>query len=249
MGIFKTFFGSSNMAEPLDFSAFSTDMHSHLIPGIDDGVKSIEESVEMIRGLHDLGFSKLITTPHIMNDIYQNNRDTICKGLDYVREAAAKTGLPVKVDAAAEYLLDDGFQEKLKDNNLLTMGDDHVLIEMSYIMEPVNLNHVIFDIQIAGYKVILAHAERYLFWAGRKERYHELIDRSVYLQLNILSLAGYYGNEVKKNAEWLLENDMYSFIGTDLHNSKYLSALHQFQYQPLVKKLIDKSELFLNNQL
>ncbi|MGM0611933.1 MAG: tyrosine-protein phosphatase [Bacteroidota bacterium] len=249
MNIFKRFFGSSEIDEPFDFSAVVTDMHSHLIPGIDDGVQSLDEALEMIRGLHDLGFSKLITTPHIMNDLYQNDRDSISKGLEYVREAVAKAGIPVKLEAAAEYLLDDGFQEKLKANDLLTMGGGYILVEMSYIMEPVNLNHVIFDIQIAGYKVILAHAERYLFWSGKKERYHELIDRSVYLQLNLLSLTGYYGNEVKKNAEWLLENNMYSFIGTDLHNTKYLSALKHFQQHPQSKKLFEKSGNFYNSQL
>ncbi|MFW6019374.1 MAG: tyrosine-protein phosphatase [Bacteroidales bacterium] len=249
MGIFKTFFGSSSMAEPVDFSAFITDMHSHLIPNIDDGVQSVDESLDMIRGLHDLGFSKLITTPHIMNDLYQNDRENILKGLDKVKEAVEKAGIPIELEAAAEYLLDDGFQEKLKNNDLLTIGNGYVLVEMSYVMEPINLKHLIFDIQIAGYKVILAHAERYLYWYGKKEPYYQLMDRSVYLQLNLLSLAGYYGNDVKKNAQWLLENNMYQFIGTDLHNQSYLAALQDSQYQPLVKKLIDKSEQFLNNQL
>ena len=249
MGIFKRFLGSSELREPKDFSAFTTDMHSHLIPGIDDGVQSWEESLEMIRGLYEMGFSKLITTPHIMNDIYRNTRDDISQGLDQLKEVVEKAGVPVKLDAAAEYLLDDGFPDKLAENDLLTMGDNYVLVELSYIMEPVNLSHIIFDIQVAGYKVIMAHAERYPYWIGKKERFQELLDRSVYIQLNLLSLTGYYGNEVKRNAEWLLDNNMYSFIGTDLHNQKYLSGLKELQYQPRIKKLIEKSEQFYNEIL
>ncbi len=247
--MFGQIFGQNRLREPLDFSDFATDMHSHLIPGIDDGVKSVEESLEMIRGLKDLGFKKLITTPHAMADVYTNSSDIIRSGLQDVRKAVADSGLDVEIEAAAEYLLDDGFRDKLEAGDLLTMGKRHILVEMSYIMEPVNLNHLLFDIQTAGYRIIMAHAERYSFWFNNKERYQQMLDRGIHLQLNLLSLSGYYGKEVKRMALWLLEHDMYSVVGTDLHNEVYLKELQQLQYDPLMKKLMEKSGDFINKEL
>ncbi|MFO8054122.1 MAG: CpsB/CapC family capsule biosynthesis tyrosine phosphatase [Bacteroidales bacterium] len=249
MGLFNKYFGAGKLKEPIDFSPFGVDMHSHLIPGLDDGVKTVEESLEMIRGLHDLGFYKLITTPHIMNDVYTNSPETILPGLEKVRRAVKETGLNVEVFAAAEYLLDDGFMQKLKSDPMMTIGDNILLVEMSYIMEPYKLDHMLFDIQMAGYRIVIAHAERYSFWAHNKKRFQDMIDRSIYLQLNILSLMGYYGKEVQKTAFWLLENDMYSFAGTDLHNGIYLSSLQELQYHPAMKKLQEKSGSFINHTL
>lgn len=249
MSLIKQLFGPRKLKKPMDFSAFGVDMHSHLIPGIDDGVKTLEESLEMIRGLSDLGFKKLITTPHIMSDVYTNSPETILPGLEQVQKAVEDAGIPVQVEAAAEYLLDDGFHDKLQKKELLTMGDNYLLVEMSYVVEPINLKHLLFDIQTAGYRIIMAHAERYSFWFRRYEKYQELRDRSIHLQLNLLSLMGYYGKEVQKTAEWLLENDMYSVIGTDLHNQNYLQVLQQLQYLPALKTLQEKSDAFINQQL
>ncbi len=249
MGLINKLFGPARLEQPLDFSAFGVDMHSHLIPGIDDGVKSVEESLEMIRGLKDMGFTKLISTPHSMADVYINSTQIIRSGLQKVKNAVAAAGLEVEIEAAAEYLMDDRFPEKLENRDLLTMGKNHILVEMSYIKEPVNLNHLLFDIQTAGYKIILAHAERYSFWFERRERYQQMIDRSVHLQLNLLSLSGYYGKDVKRTALWLLENDMYSVVGTDLHNEIYLKELQNLQYDPVLLKLLEKSDNYINKDL
>jgi tyrosine-protein phosphatase YwqE len=250
MGLFHKLFHSGKLREPLDFAPIGVDMHSHLIPGIDDGVQSTEESLEMIRGLKELGFRKLITTPHVMNDTYPNTTEGILQGIENVRKALERAQISnMEVEAAAEYLLDDGFPDKLKSGNLLTIGENYLLVEMSYVFEPVNLNQLIFDIQTAGYRLIMAHAERYGFWSQKKQRYQEMKDRSVLLQLNLLSLTGYYGKEVQKTAMWLLENDMYDVAGTDLHNVNYLRGLHELSQMQVVEELLKKSESFLNHKL
>lgn len=247
--MFKKLLQSTQLKHPLDFKPFEVDMHSHLIPGIDDGVNTVEESLEMIKGLHELGFNKLVTTPHVMGDVYNNSQDTIKQGLDKIRIATERAFIPVDIQAAAEYLLDDTFIKRLNSEKLLTFGKHYILVEMSYLMEPVNLNHILFDIQTAGYRIILAHAERYRFWIRKREKYQQMIDRGVHLQLNLLSLTGYYGKDVQKTAQWLLDNDMYSVIGTDLHNAGYLSELQKLQYHRLMQKLHEKSGNFINKDL
>ncbi|MCF8331806.1 MAG: capsular biosynthesis protein [Bacteroidales bacterium] len=245
----KKLFHPSVLKSPMDFKPFEIDMHSHLIPGIDDGVSTVEESIDMIKGLHGLGFSKLITTPHVMGDVYNNSRETIMKGLDKVRAAVEQAFIPVEIHAAAEYLLDDAFSNRLNSEKLLSFGNNYILVEMSYLMEPINLNHILFDIQTAGYRVILAHAERYRFWSRKHEKYQQMIDRGVHLQLNLLSLTGYYGKDVQKTAEWLLDNQMYSVIGTDLHNAEYLDELQKLQYNKLMHKLHKNAGNFINKNL
>lgn len=250
MGFWEGLFqNKSRHKDPLSFKVLKVDMHSHLIPGIDDGVKTAEESVAMIRGLQDLGFDKLITTPHVMADTYRNTIDTIENGLLMVRKALQDAGISAEIEVAAEYMLDDRFPQLLEKQDLLTIGSNYLLVEMSYFTEPLNLEQLLFDIQTSNYKVILAHPERYSFWYNRKDRYQDMLDRQVYLQLNLLSLAGYYGKDVQKMAEWLLDNDMYSFAGTDLHNDLYLQALKKLQYSPVLKKLMENSEQFLNSTL
>lgn len=250
MGLLHKLFNSGKLKKPLDFSPIKVDMHSHLIPGIDDGVQSMDEALEMIRGLQELGFKKLITTPHVMNDTYVNTPEGINEGLKKLRDAIGQAQInDIEIEAAAEYLLDDGFPDKLKKENLLTIGENYVLVELSYVFEPVNLNQLIFDIQTAGYRVIMAHAERYGFWSRKKMRYQDMKDRSVLLQLNLLSLTGYYGKEVQKTAMWLLENNMYDVVGTDLHNVIYLHGLQELAQMQVIKELLEKSDSLLNNKL
>ena len=141
-----SFFRKKSTAPQVDFSAVATDMHSHLIPGIDDGAKTIEDSIALIKELHALGYKKFITTPHIMSDFYRNTPETILGGLEQVREAIKAENIPVTIDAAAEYYLDDGFIHKLEEEKLLTIGENnHLLFEISYVNAPDNLMEVISE--------------------------------------------------------------------------------------------------------
>ncbi len=223
----------------LDFSLVNCDMHSHLIPGIDDGSKSMEETITLIKELHGLGYKKLITTPHIMSDFYKNTPEIIMSGLEKVREAIKAENIPIEINAAAEYYMDDGFVNKLENEKLLCLKDNYLLFEISYVNAPENMMELIFRMQVLGYKPIMAHPERYPFWFNNVDFYKGLRDQGVLLQLNTNSLAGYYGPEAKKLAEKFIENEMIDLIGTDLHGMKHINALKKARTDKLFGKLIE----------
>lgn len=222
-----------------DFSSIGTDMHSHLIPGIDDGAKTIEDSIELIRFLHSVGYSKLITTPHIMSDYFRNTPETILGGLADVQKAVAEQNIPVTISAAAEYYIDDGFIRKLEEEKLLTFGDNYLLMEVSYINPPDNVREVFFRSQVLGYKPILAHPERYPFWYRNVEEYQRFHDMGVILQLNLNSLSGYYGAEAKKVGEKLIDLNIIGALGTDMHHMKHAMALQKCIKEKYLHKVFE----------
>lgn len=234
--------------EPMSFDVLKADMHSHLIPGIDDGAQTIEDSMEMIRALHEQGFTKLVTTPHVMSDYYRNSPETILGGLETVREAIKEEGLNVEIEAAAEYYLDHDFTEKIGRDPLLTFSGKHVLFELPFLAEPQMLNTVIFDLQTNGYKPVLAHVERYSYWHMQYDRYQELHDKGVILQLNIMSLTGHYAPEVKKISERLIDDGLISLLGTDTHHIRHLPILRHATTSPWFHKLVESGQL-INNKL
>ncbi len=248
---FKSLFKSNPqhlLQEPLDMGALRTDVHSHLIPGIDDGAKTMDESIALIKAMKQMGYRKLITTPHIMNDYYRNNPEIIKSGLENLKKRLVDEKVEMEMEAAAEYMLDDGFLNKLREEPLLTFGNKFLLVEMSYIAEPPNLAQMLFEIQTSGYKIVLAHPERYNYWHNQKQKYTEMYDRGVYLQLNINSLTGWYSLESKKMAEWLIQNKLVSFVGSDLHNQNYLAELEKSRSYTLLKQLMEEGKL-LNSRL
>lgn len=226
-----------------DYSAIGADMHSHLIPGIDDGAKTMEDSLMLIRKLYALGYRKLITTPHIMSDYFKNTPEIIFSGLADLRAAVKKENIEIEINAAAEYYLDDGFVHKLENEKLLTIGENYLLFEVSYINCPDNLKEIIFRMQILGYKPVLAHPERYPFWFNKFDEYREFKELGVLLQINTISLAGYYGNEAKKTAEKLIDNDMVDMAGTDMHHLKHADALLKTGNEKYFKLLLEKNLL------
>lgn len=205
-----------------DLSWLGVDMHSHLLPGIDDGAKTLAESMSYIKALGELGFQKLICTPHIFGALYPNNSQTIWPALQVVKDALHVGEIAIAVSAAAEYMVDERFEIN---DNLMCLSDGYLLIEMSYLNETPNIEQVIFNLQIKGYKVILAHPERYNFYHNDRSRYHRLKDMGCWFQLNLLSVTGYYGKPVKQAAEYLLEKKFYDLAGTDLHHEQHLNVL------------------------
>jgi protein-tyrosine phosphatase len=222
-----------------DFSGVKTDIHSHLIPGIDDGVKSVEESLEMLRAFSTLGYKKIITTPHVMSDYFKNTPDIILSGLGTMREALDKAGIDIQMDAAAEYYLDEYFVQKLKkEKSLLTIKEKYLLFEISYINPPDYLLNVVFDINVAGFTPLLAHPERYNFWYGKLDEYKKIKDAGALFQLNVNSLTGYYGVAAKKTAEVLIDENMIDFIGSDLHGARHMDSLHHVIHEKHFRKLM-----------
>ncbi len=210
----------------MHFEMYRQDMHSHLLPGLDDGAKTLEDSLSLIRQLRALGYTKLITTPHIMSGIHNNDAGTILPALDNLRKAVAEAGIEMELDAAAEYLMDDYF-ESLVDGRepLLTINGQYLLVEFSFVALPMNYRTIFFNLKMAGYEPILAHPERYMYLHGDLDFYHELQEAGVRLQLNILSLYGYYGSRVQKMALQLLEAGLVEFTGTDLHHQRHMDVL------------------------
>jgi tyrosine-protein phosphatase YwqE len=203
-----------------------TDIHSHILPGIDDGAPDIETSVQLIQGLYNAGIRKSIATPHIIGDLYRNTPETINNALAKVKAACTAAKIDMEISAAAEYMLDDYFMELLKSNSpLLTLHKKILLTEISYSTPPDNLDMIAAKIIEAGYKPVLAHPERYFFYHHNYDIYYRLIEMGFYLQVNLLSLTGYYGKSVKKAAKFILEKDLAKFVGTDLHHQRHLAAL------------------------
>jgi tyrosine-protein phosphatase YwqE len=239
----KSLFSSSEPLEPADLSVLKADMHSHLIPAIDDGSKSLEDSLEMIRKFKALGYQKLITTPHVMSDFYKNDPESILGGLEKLKQYLEEQAVDIRMEAAAEYYLDERLQELVEAENLLTFGDKQVLFELPFIAEPPNLKQVIFEMQTRGYKPILAHPERYGFWYKDFDRYVELHDQGVQLQLNMLSLIGHYSPQTQKIAERLIDEELISFLGSDCHNAHHLELIEQARRTPYFHKLLDSGKL------
>jgi protein-tyrosine phosphatase len=248
MGLFNFFKKTTRLDTPVDLSTLGCDIHSHFIPGIDDGAKTIEDSVQMITELHKMGYKKVITTPHIMSDYYRNTPEIILGGLDKVRAALKEANIPIEVNAASEYYLDYDFERKLDEEKLLTFGDNHLLFEISYMNPPDNLMHVIFKMQLHGYKPVLAHPERYNFWHTDFKKYETFIDKGVLLQMNINSLTGYYSISTKKIAEQMIDKNMISFLGTDCHHIGHIDLIKNVVYEKHLLKLIE-SETLLNKTL
>jgi protein-tyrosine phosphatase len=213
----------------------TTEIHSHLIPNIDDGVQSLEESILVFKHFAERGYKKVITTPHIMGDFYKNGPENILPAIEIIRTELKNQGINIEIQAAAEYLIDDAFEKKIALGNLLTFGQNHVLVELPFTEEPANLKSALFNLRIAGYKPVLAHPERYSFLAMHRDKFTELFEQGILFQINLFSLIGYYSPQVKKTAEFLIENKMVHMIGSDCHGQRHLpvfnDAIKSYNYQ------------------
>lgn len=228
---------------PSDFSWLHADMHSHLLPGIDDGSPDITTSIELIKGLQSLGYKRIITTPHVLWEIYPNTTETILWKQEEVTKEILNAGIDIEFRAAAEYFIDDHFTEQLKNKiPLLPISANMILIEFSMVTAPMDLQEVIFEMQMQNYQPVLAHPERYTFLGRKKEVYDQLKDGGCFFQLNLLSLTGYYGEAVQELAEYLLKKKYYDLAGTDLHHSRHLSLLQKIPAGQ-IKKLQDLGTL------
>ena len=248
MSILSKIFKKNQKLEPIDLGILKTDLHSHLIPGIDDGSKSMDESIAMLQRFSDLGFKKVITTPHVMSDFYKNTPEIILGGLEKVRIAIAEAGIPIEIEAAAEYYLDFHFEELIAAKNLLTFGENHVLFELSFSNEPTRVKEVIFSLIMEGYKPILAHVERYPFYENEWEKIEDFRTRGCLLQLNLNSLSGQYGPQVKKMAEALIDRDMIDVVGSDCHHMGHLELLNSIRTTTHGHKIISNPRI-LNSKL
>lgn len=223
-----------------DLSFIGADMHSHLLPGLDDGLQTIEQTVNYIRQLQQMGYKKLICTPHILAEVYPNSPATILPKLELVRTALQENNIDIQVEAAAEYMVDLDFENHVVEGKpLLTFGKNLILIEMSYVAASNNIESVIFQLKLKGLQPVLAHPERYNYYAGNIETFQRFIDLGCYLQINILSLLGYYGEGAKKTAQNLLKKNMVTLVGTDMHHENHLNSLKDLASRKSFYKLFE----------
>lgn len=220
------------------------DIHSHLLPGIDDGAKNLENSIELIQKMSSYGIKNFITTPHILGSLYPNTPEIIKSKLQEVKNELIKRGITgISIKAAAEYMMDEEFSLILEKGELLTLKDNLVLVEMSYFSPPNNLFDILFQLGLKGYKPVLAHPERYNSYHKNFRIYQKLKNAGCLFQLNLLSLTANYGKEVQKTTERLLKENMYDFVGTDTHHFEHLNSLINIS----TKKNLAKIEHLLEN--
>lgn len=223
------------------------DIHSHILPGIDDGAQTFEDSLRLTKALQGFGTTQIITSPHIFQNFWENNSQNIRANEQLTQKELKKNNIHIPFRAAAEYMMDDSFVKLFQSEKLLTLKDNYVLVEMSYINAPIQLYSILFDLQVAGYIPVLAHPERYVFYHNNFDEYKKLINAGCLLQLNLLAVVGYYGEGIAKIAEKLLQNGMYSFVGSDVHHKNHLAAFHQkikIKETTLLQDLIAKNQFF-----
>ncbi|HTE02013.1 MAG TPA: CpsB/CapC family capsule biosynthesis tyrosine phosphatase [Mucilaginibacter sp.] len=219
-----------------NYDSIVVDMHSHVLPGIDDGAQNPQESIFLIRKMMDLGIRKIIATPHIMADYYKNNAETIGNALTILKAELVKENIDIEVEAAAEHYFDETFEARIDDGKLMIMGDNYVLFELSFISQPPNILNIIQKMLDRGHRPILAHPERYAYMTI--DQLANIRDYGCLLQLNTISLTGYYGKQVKMMAEALVDHQLIDFISSDMHHPKHAEALKNALSTPYVERLL-----------
>lgn len=219
------------------------DFHSHLLFGIDDGAKTFEDTLALVKAMQGFGIKEMITTPHVMNQVWNNTHDIITSKRDEVNTLFKQHGVDFTIKAAAEYLMDDYFLTLIHTEPLLVLKDNYVLVEMSYINAPLQLYDIIFELQVAGYKPVLAHPERYNFLHNKFEEYSRLKNAGCLFQINMLSTVGYYGEFVARAAEQLLKKGMIDFASSDIHHEKHVAS---FDGKVLFKDIKPLEEAIVN---
>ncbi len=219
------------------------DIHSHILPGIDDGSPDVSISLKLIKGMCSLGIKKAVATPHIIGDMYRNTPETINAALEKIKTASKEQQLDIELSAAAEYMVDDHFISLLRrKEKLLTLDKNFILTEFSYSTMPQNVEEILFEIITEGYQPLLAHPERYFYYHKNFKIYHRLKEMGFLLQVNLLSLTGYYGLPVAKAAKYIFENGLADFVGTDMHHERHLRALLNKENTLMLNKFLEEKK-------
>lgn len=214
------------------------DIHSHILPGIDDGAKNIKESISLISKMKEMGFSKIIGTPHTYPGLFNNNNDTILESYNKIKNEISN------ISYASEYMIDRSLIKKAEDNELLCLKKKYVLIEQSFVSENLELYDIIFELKLMGYKPVLAHPERYFYYHDKFSNYYKLKNYGFSFQINLLSVVGYYGKNVAKISDKLLKNNLVDFTGSDFHS---LKDCDQINNQVVINEKKKLEECMLNN--
>ena len=238
----------SNKQKRLSKEKLFIDIHSHILPGIDDGAETLEESLEMILAMKNVGYVKLIMTPHTMADVYKNTPLTIKKRLEFLQSKLIENGIDIEIEAASEYYLDDGFLKHLESGNILHFGERYVLVETSFNDKPINMEEMIFEIVSRGYIPVLAHPERYRYIKDFKKEYSRLKDLGLLFQVNMKSLTGASGKIAKEKVQFLINKGYVDFIGSDAHRVRDITHIQNVQKLDIMDTIFNRNKI-LNNTL
>lgn len=222
--VFDFFFKPKKVSLP-----FETDMHCHLVPGVDDGSPDVETSILLLEQMVDMGFKRIFISPHVTQDTFENTSETLDGPMAQLQAEAQRRGLPVELYRHAEYRIDDFFLQQKKNDKLTVLPNNYILVENPFSQEPYELDNMLFDIKMSGLTPIMAHPERYKYYSIiNPDRYSQLHDFGILFQINMLSLAGRYGRHERNTALELLENGMVEFIGTDIHSQSHTKLLKEY---------------------
>lgn len=199
---------------------YNTDVHCHILPGVDHGSRSVAQSLELLEAQMEMGIHRVILTSHVTAVTFENTRESLTSAFDVLKQAVAEAGLDMELHLSAEYRMDEYFDKEYKAGHLIAMPGNHILLENSFQQELLNLDELLFDMQVQGYKTILAHPERYTYYSRRRKRYEALHNAGARFQVNLLSFTGYFGEEARESALWFARNGMIDYLGTDMHNIK-----------------------------
>lgn len=246
MGLFD-FLSKKNKEEKILF--YDTEVHCHILPGIDDGSPDVATSVELVKQLQSMGIRRIVTTSHVTESTFENTPETITNAYNILRTALDEQGIEMEIRTSAEYRMDEFFTTQLKENRLLAFPDNYLLIENSFFQPFWEIKELIFDLQLKGYTPILAHPERYMYYHKTPKIYQELHDQGCLFQVNFLSLSGYYYPEVKEMAWRLLDKGMVDFIGSDMHNLSHAQHIYNYIGCKEYRKLSEKAVGILNNKI
>lgn len=225
------------------------DVHSHLIYGVDDGVKTLEESMKMILAAKENGYQTLVVTPHYIEDsIYSSSSIENSKIILKIEEELLRQNIDVKICLGNEFMLSNNVLELLEKNEIKTLNNSkYLLTELSQTMSS---DYIIDKIDLLISKniiPIIAHPERYDFID--LQQYKEMVSHGALLQMNLGSLLGTYGKHVKKRARLLIKNNLIYIVGSDTHRKDNFSYL--LKTKKIVSKLMPNivDDIFYNNPI
>lgn len=226
---------------------FHTDIHCHIMPGVDHGAQDESESLTLLEAEQKWGISHIVLTSHVTESTFENNPDTLAAGFARTTEVAKGMQNPVTLAYSAEYRIDSLFTEQLEKGLIIAMPENYLLVENSYMQEPWGLDGLLFDLKIKGYKPIMAHPERFEYYQTNRKRYTALHDAGNFFQVNLLSLAGYHGSGAKKTAEWLVSQGYADFLGTDIHHTAHVEAIDKYLRSKEFRSIMPKLEKTVKN--
>ncbi len=222
---------------------YSVEMHCHVLPGIDDGAADASIGASLVERMLPWGVARIIATPHVTLRTFENTPEIVAASLALLKEELSARRVETPITTSAEYRLDDLFFSQLESGIVRAMPGGNLLVEAPFVQEPLSLDQTLFDLKMKGYKTILAHPERYSYFRRRPERYKSLHSAGTLFQVNLLSLAGYYGKEEKSVAEWFADNGMIDFLGTDMHNLEHADAIEAYLSSSGYRRLLPKLSL------